>query len=118
MVRSTARPITGRPWPISHKAVAIRLLKRRLGEIGQGRPVIGRAVERTTFDDLAEMLLTDYRVNGRRLLERIEAAIEHLRSTFATARAVAITTDRITTYVGPSGRACRPTRRSTENWLL
>ena len=83
----------------TNKAVAIRLLKRRLGEIGQGRPVIGRAVERTTFDDLAEMLLTDYRVNGRRSLERIEAAIEHLRSAFARIRAVDVTTDRITAYV-------------------
>jgi hypothetical protein len=55
----------------------VRLLKRRLGEIGRGR-LIGPDVVRTTFSDLAAMLLTDYRANGRRSHDRVADAVEHL----------------------------------------
>jgi hypothetical protein len=45
------------------RADAVRLLKRSLGEIRRGR-LIGPDVVRTTFSDLAAMLVTDYRANG------------------------------------------------------
>ena|SRR5215510_2934082 len=51
---------------------AVRLLRSRLEEIGRGR-LIGPALEKTTFDDLAELLLTDYRINRKRSLARITA---------------------------------------------
>ena len=48
----------------SNQADAVKLLKRRIGEAAQGKPV-GPNVERTTFEDLARILLDDYKANGR-----------------------------------------------------
>jgi hypothetical protein len=79
-------------------ADALTLLRRRQAEMGQGR-LVGPDVERTTFDDLAEMLLTDYRVNGKRSLDRMEDAVGHLRETFSGMRALDITADRVGAYV-------------------
>ena len=81
------------------RADAVKLLKRKLGEIGHGHHV-SPDVERTTFETLAEMLLTDYRVNGKRSFGRIEDAVEHLRGGFSLCLALDITADRIATYVG------------------
>jgi integrase len=79
-------------------AAAVKLLKKRLGEVAQGRPA-GRDVERTTFGELAGMLVADYKANGRRSLERIEGALSHLRAYFEDeCRAMDITSDRITAY--------------------
>ena len=80
------------------RADATRLLKRRLGEIGQGR-LIGPVVERTTFEDLARMLAEDYRVNGRKSLPRVLQLVAHLREFFGLSQAVDITPDRITAYI-------------------
>jgi hypothetical protein len=55
-------------------------------------------VDKTTFEQLATMLLDDYRANGRRSLDRIEDCITHLRAVFGPSRARAITTDRILAY--------------------
>lgn len=82
----------------SNRTDAVKLLRRKLGEIGRGR-LIGPDVEKTTFADLAGMLLNDYRVNGRRSLDRVEAAVGHLREAFSEALALDITADRITSYV-------------------
>src|ERR1700677_4965802 len=49
-------------------AAAMKLLKKRLGELAQGRPA-GRDVERTTFGEVAEMLVADYKANGRRSVD-------------------------------------------------
>ena len=79
-------------------AAAIKLLKKRLGEVAQGRPA-GRDVERTTFGEVAEMLVADYKANGRRSVDRIEGALSHLRGYFGDdCRAMDITSDRITAY--------------------
>jgi integrase len=77
---------------------AVRLLKRRLGETGRGK-VIGPDVERTTFEDLAGMLLNDYRANGRKSLDRAEDSVQHLRERLAGVRACDLTADRVTAYV-------------------
>ena len=53
------------------RAKAVKLLKRRLGEIGQGH-LAGPDVEHTTFEDLSQMLFDDYRVNGRKSLDRAQ----------------------------------------------
>jgi len=58
-----------------------------------------RGFERTTFENLAEMLMNDYRANGRRSLDRAEDSIEHLRARMAGVRACDITADRVTAYV-------------------
>ncbi len=52
-----------------NRADAVKLLKRRMGEAAEGRP-IGRDIEKTTFEDLAPILLDDYRANGRQSITR------------------------------------------------
>ena len=58
---------------------ATQLLRKRLAEVGQGR-VIGPQAEKTTFEELAEMLVNDYQPeNSRKSTHRIVDALEHLR---------------------------------------
>ena len=52
----------------------MKLLKRRLGEIGQGR-LVGPDIERTTFEDLVEMLTDDYKANQRRSFNRVIGSV-------------------------------------------
>lgn len=80
------------------KSVALKLLRRRHAEMGQGR-VIGPDVERTTFEDLAGMLLDDYAVNGRLSIQSVKRAVSHLRRFFGPSLAMEITEDRILAYV-------------------
>jgi integrase len=77
---------------------AKRLLKKRLGEAAIGRP-IGPQIEKTTFEDLEKILLDNYRANGRRSINRIEDAFNHLREYFAETRAIDLTNDRVVAYV-------------------
>lgn len=91
----------------SKPSVAAKLLKRRLGEIGQGR-LIGPEVERTTFADLAQMLFDDYRLNSRKSLDRAQRSVEHLKPVFGLDRAVNITPDRIAAYVASRMRVAKP----------
>jgi len=80
------------------EAQAQRLLKKRIGEMGRGR-LIGPALEKTTFDDLAELLLTDYRINRKRSLARItadranEILLRATRSSFRSMCASALKVD-------------------------
>jgi len=75
---------------------ASALLKRRLTRRG-AKP--GKDIEKTTFEELAEMLLNDYKVNGRRSLKRVEGSMKHLLAFFSDQRAIDITTDRVLAYV-------------------
>src|SRR5713101_124165 len=70
--------------------VARQLLKQRLGDVAAGT-FIGPQRDRTTFDDLAQMVVDDYKANGKRSLDRIEDAIDHLRVRFGGMKAVDIT---------------------------
>src|SRR5215471_14626897 len=74
------------------------LYKRRMAEIGRGR-LIGPDAEKTTYEDLEQMLLDHYRTNGLRSLGRVKGALQHLRSFFSRALALEITADRILRYV-------------------
>jgi integrase len=80
------------------EAIARKLLKKRLGEIGLQK-FIGPAEERVTFEDLAAALLTDYQVNAKRSINAARLSLRHLRSYFETDRAVDVTTDRIRAYM-------------------
>jgi integrase len=82
----------------TNRTDAVRLLKRRLGEIGRGQ-VIGPDVSRTTFEDLTAMLLNDYKANGRKSLDRATHAVNRLQERLAGVRACDITADRVTAYV-------------------
>jgi site-specific recombinase XerD len=80
------------------ETVARKLLRKRLAEVALGKPV-GPDIENTTFDDMAVMIVNDYRANERRSLARLEDALGHLREFFADYRAVEITGDTVTAYV-------------------
>jgi integrase len=83
----------------SRKGKAVSLLKRRLGEIGSGK-FVGQDAERVTFEDLADMILDDYAVNGRRSLHNVKAALGYLRAFFGKhTPALDVTTDRATAYI-------------------
>lgn len=81
------------------KTVASRLLKKREGAVADGREP-GARYERVTFDDLAQDLVTDYRVNGRRSLQRTEDSLKHLRRHFEGLKVPQISTARVKEYIG------------------
>jgi integrase len=81
----------------ANRSDAVKLLRRRLEEMGAGR-LVGPDAERVSFDDLVEMLRADYQVNGRRSWRRAEPALTHLRCTFGTVRAAELTADRLVAY--------------------
>ncbi len=76
---------------------AVRLLKKRLGEIGRGR-FIGPNLERTTFEDLAKIITDDYEVNGRRSKARMLTSLNALRKWFGLSLARDLTFDRLNSY--------------------
>ena len=80
------------------KMVATALLKKREGEIVEGK-MPGVTFDRVTFDELADEFLNDYRVNQRKSLDRAELSIRHLMSTFKGVKVIGITTPKIQEYV-------------------
>jgi integrase len=81
-----------------NRSDALRLLKKRLEEIVDGRLIVS-AVERTRFQDLAELLINDYEINGRRSVARVKRSINHLRDFFGLSRAIEITADRVSAFI-------------------
>ncbi len=81
-----------------NRSDALKLLKKRLGEIVEGKLIV-LAIERIRFNDLAEMVINDYKINGRRSLIRAERSVSRLNDFFSLDRAMEITSDRITAYV-------------------
>ena len=79
------------------KSAATSLLKLREGEIGQGRLPALKA-ERTTFEELAELFLQDYQINGRNPPACPELTAT-LRKTFGKFRACRITSEHIRAYI-------------------
>lgn len=80
------------------KTVALRKLKEREGALARGEPLSLR-VERIRFEELCEDFLNDYRVNGKRSLDRAERSVDRLTGFFSGIRASAITTSHITAYI-------------------
>jgi integrase len=92
----------GKPYFESTKSdkmmVATKLLKLREGEIAQGK-IPGVCFERVKFSELAEDFLTDYRINGRKSLERAERSVELLKGFFGNCKATDINTSEIKRYI-------------------
>jgi integrase len=92
----------GKPCRESSKStkqsVAIRLLKIREGQIAE-RKFPGLRCEKVRFEELKEDMINDYKVNGRKSLERLECSIKHLNTYFSGMRALSITTDCIQAYI-------------------
>jgi len=78
------------------RAVALALLKQRLGDLNQGR-VSGPAEERVTFEELAADYLQERAVRGAagKALKWSRARVNNLGTVFAGMRAVDITAARI-----------------------
>jgi len=93
---------SGKPYrESSHSSkehVAKRLLKIREGQIAEGR-FPGLRVERVRFDELAEDLINDYKVNARKSTDRMERSVGHLKGYFQGVKAVDVTTDTIRKYI-------------------
>jgi site-specific recombinase XerD len=51
------------------------------------------------FDDLGQDFVNDYRINGKRSLDKAERSVRHLQHFFGGMRAVDITTDKVRTYI-------------------
>jgi len=83
---------------LTNRADAVKLLRQRISEVQAGKTV-GNAVNRTTFDDLANLILDDYNANGRKGVRRLGYALKPLREFFsAETLAVNLTPDRATKY--------------------
>ena len=81
------------------EGVAKRLLRLREGDIERGIPITPK-VGRLRFEEAAEDLLIDYRVNGRRSLVVAERRIrKHLTPFFGGRRMVAITTADVNRFI-------------------
>jgi integrase len=88
---------------------ARKLLKKRLGEIMLGR-FVGPDAERVTIRELAEDYLNDYRVNGRKSLDKAERMVKRhdendkeidseLMAFFGDLKAHSVGTDRMKAYI-------------------
>jgi hypothetical protein len=80
------------------KEVAKRLLQKREGEISKGE-FPGIRFDKVRFDELAEDFLTDYRINGKRTLDKATCSVKHLKEVFGGMRITEITTAKIKEYV-------------------
>jgi hypothetical protein len=79
------------------RAMANKQLEHWKAQIRQGTYVPD--ADQTRFDELAALLLDEYRANARKSLDRVEDAVDHLKGFFTGWRAQAISTDRILAYV-------------------
>ena len=88
----------GKPYRESTKSAkevdAKRLLKRREGEISEGK-LPGIYFDRVRFAELAEDFLADYRINRQKSLDRAELSVKHLSDIFDGMRVTSIDTPKI-----------------------
>jgi integrase len=79
------------------KMEAVDLLKKKVGEIAQGKKP-SRDFEKTSFDDLKKVYLSNFKKKGKRDKRRADIAIEHLEGFFKGLRAINITERQIEEY--------------------
>jgi integrase len=93
----------GKPYRESAKTAdreeARKFLEFRLAEITT-KTFVGPEMERIRVEELAEGLLRDYRINGKKSIDDVTARWElHLKPFFGVLRAVDVTSDLIARYV-------------------
>src|SRR5438093_847282 len=82
---------------LENEVKARRLLKQRLVETQTGRFIVDE--EKLTFEDVAEGLIVDYKLNERKSLKTaVFNNVNHLRAFFGFDRVVDIVLDRIRAY--------------------
>lgn len=79
-------------------ADAKKIAKAREGEMAQGK-MFNLKVEKTSFDEIAKDYVTDYKMNGKKSLERAEIMVMHLSKLFEGYKAINITSQSIKNYV-------------------
>ena len=92
--RGQVREATG----TTDKRIAEQLRAKREAQLTLGQDVDARA-DKVTFDDLAEGVLNNYRINNLRSLDRVQDALAHLALTFGGWRARAITSSQVQRYI-------------------
>jgi integrase len=80
------------------RRAAEKLLQIKLGAVKDNKWTPPQA-NKTTFDELVQLLVDDYKANGLRSLDRLEDSLTHLRLAFTEQKALTIETDRITAYI-------------------
>jgi hypothetical protein len=94
---------------------AERLLRKRLGEIATGA-YRGTGVERTTLNDLFELVVADYQETGKRSLDDVLSRLKlHLRPRLGKLRAVDFGPLIFASTKLPARRTRRSRPQSTEN---
>jgi integrase len=84
---------------------AVRLLKVREGDVARGLPVTPK-IGRLRFDEAAEDVLNDYRVNGKRSLDDVQRRFTlHLTPFFGGRRLSTVTTPDVRVYVAQRQKA-------------
>lgn len=81
----------------TRKKDAKKLLQKRMKEMGDGGPK--HHEEEVMFKDLAEMIVTDYKINDKSSLPNLKTALKHLKERFGGWRAVDIRTDHVRSYI-------------------
>jgi integrase len=79
------------------ESVAKNLLKQREGDISRGVPITPQT-NRATFDDLADDVLNDYKVNQRRTIKDATRRLQDLREVFGDRKAAGITVADVRQY--------------------
>jgi hypothetical protein len=82
----------------THRPDAVKLLRRRLGELGIGR-FVGPAAERVTIRDLLDLVEADYELKGRRSLNRVRYARGVLLEEFGPDAALEVGLAQLENYV-------------------
>lgn len=83
----------------SKETDAKKLLKLREGQIAEGK-FPGLRVERILFNELAEDLVNDYKLNDKKSRDRVELSLnKHLKPFFGGMKASNITSDLIQRYI-------------------
>ena len=77
---------------------AKRILKIREGQCESGT-FSGLKAERIRFDELKQDILNEYRLNGRKSVDRLENSLKHLIPFFGGMKAAQVSTDMIQRYI-------------------
>jgi integrase len=98
---------------ITDKRKAEKMLKIRLAEITSGA-FVGPQAERVRLQELAEDFLREYRINGRKSIDDVEARWNlHLKPFFGVLRAIDVSSELIARYV--DARQRQETKNATIN---
>lgn len=86
----------------TNRSKALEMLRRELGMVAEGRVATGDDI---TFDRLADLVVEDYVINGRRTLSDARIRLENLRKHFGGMAASAIGPEQIRSYQDARRRA-------------